>query len=70
LSETLYKPQKDQWCPMCAQRGHQFRECPLLTKKFYTQTELHKPLKRKLEIPEKKKKKKTNFHSVVSTVLL
>lgn len=58
FSETVYKPEKDQWCPNCTQRGHRFDECWLLAKTFYTSSESHNPLKRKLEFTEMKTKKK------------
>jgi hypothetical protein len=57
-SETIYKPQKDQWCPNCAQRGHRFHECSLLPKTFYMSSESYNPMKRKLEFTEMKTKKK------------
>ena len=58
FSEIRYKPQRDQWCPNCAQRGHQFHECSLLARKRFTPSKSYNPFKRKLEFPEKKKKKK------------
>lgn len=72
-SEICYKPQRDQWCPYCAQRGHQFHECSLLARKCYTSSKSYNPFKHKLEFPEKKKKKrkrKAKSSSFVSTIVL
>jgi len=72
-SEIRYKPQRDQWCPNCAQRGHQFHECSLFARKCYASFKSYNPLKCKLEFPGKRKRKrrrKAKSSSFVSTIVL